>query len=72
MLELILGLMAYDTAKTVSNKRAEEEKRKKIVRLRCRLQRPMTQSHPKQCSCRLCSNRREAAINELNELLGCK
>ena len=72
MLELILGFMVYDTVKTVSNKRAEEEKRKEIDKLRFRLKRPMTRTHSKQCVCRLCVNRREAAINRLNELLGCE
>ena len=72
MLELILGFMVYDTVKTVSNKRAEEEKRKEIDRLRFRLKRPMTRTHSKQCVCRLCVNRREAAINRLNKLLGCE
>ena len=72
MLELILGFMVYDTVKTVSNKRAEEEKRKEIDQLRFRLKRPMTRTHTKQCVCRLCVNRREAAINRLNELLGCE
>ena len=72
MLGLILGFMAYDTAKTGSNKRAEDEKRKEIDQLRFRLKRPMTRTHSQQCVCRLCVNRREAAINRLNELLGCK
>ena len=72
MLELILGFMVYDTVKTVSNKRAEEEKRKEIDKLRFRLKRPMTRTHSKQCVCRLCVNRREAAINKLNQLLGCE
>ena len=72
MLELILGFMVYDTVKTVSNKRAEEEKRKEIDQLRFRLKRPMTRTHSQQCVCRLCVNRREAAINRLNELLGCE
>ena len=72
MLELILGFMVYDTVKTVSNKRAEDEKRKEIDRLRFRLKRPMTRTHSQQCVCRLCVNRRESAINRLNELLGCK
>ena len=71
MLELLFGLMVYDTVKTVSNKRAEEDKRKEIDRLRFRLKRPMTRTHSMQCVCRLCVNRREAAINRLNELLGC-
>lgn len=72
MLELILGFMVYDTVKTVSNKRAEESKRKEIDQLRFRLKRPMTRTHLTQCVCRLCVNRREAAINRLNELLGCE
>jgi hypothetical protein len=72
MLELLFGFMVYDTVKTVSNKRAEEAKRKEIDQLRFRLKRPMTRTHSKQCVCRLCVNRREAAINRLNELLGCK
>ena len=72
MLELLFGFMVYDTVKTVSNKRAEEEKRKEIDQLRFRLKRPMTRTHSKQCMCRLCVNRREAVINRLNELLGCK
>ena len=72
MLELLFGYMVYDTVKTVSNKRKEDEKRKEIDRLRSRLKRPMTRTHSKQCICRLCVNRREAAINRLNELLGCK
>ena len=71
MLELLFGLMVYDTVKTVNNKRSEEAKRKEIDQLRFRLQRPMTRSHAKQCRCRLCVNRRESAINRLNELLGC-
>lgn len=72
MLELLFGLMVYDTVKTVSNKRAEEAKRKEIDQLRFRLKRPMTRTHSKECICRLCVNRRETAINRLNELLGCK
>ena len=72
MLELLFGYMVYDTVKTISNKRAEEEKRKEIDQLRSRLKSPMTRTHTKQCTCRLCVNRREAAINRLNELLGCK
>ena len=71
MLELLFGFMVYDTVKTVSKKR-EEEKRKEIEQLRFRLKRPMTRTHSKQCLCRLCVNRRESAINRLNELLGCK
>ena len=71
MLELILGFMAYDTVKTVSDKRAEEAKRKEIDHLRFRLKRPMTRTHSQQCVCRLCVNRREAVINKLTELLGC-
>lgn len=70
MLELLFGFMVYDTVKTVSKKR-EEEKRKEIEQLRFRLKRPMTRTHSKQCLCRLCVNRRESAINRLNELLGC-
>ena len=72
MLELLFGLMVYDTVKTVSNKREEEAKRKEIDQLRFRLKRPMTRTHSKQCICRLCVNRRETTINRLNELLGCK
>ena len=70
MLELLFGFMVYDTVKTVSKKREEEEKRKEIDQLRFRLKRPMSRTHSKQCLCRLCVNRREAAINRLNELLG--
>ena len=70
MLELLFGFMVYDTVKTVSKKRKEEEKRKEIDQLRFSLKRPMSRTHPKQCLCRLCVNRREAAINRLNELLG--
>mgnify|MGYP001214186768 FL=1 len=70
MLELLFGFMVYDTVKTVSKKREEEAKRKEIDQLRSRLKRPMTRTHSKQCLCRLCVNRREAAINRLNELLG--
>ena len=72
MLELLFGFMVYDTVKTVNTKRMEEEKRKEIDHLRSRLRRPMTRSHDIQCRCRLCVNRRESAINKLNELLGCK
>ena len=71
MLELLFGFMVYDTVKTVSNKRAEEEKRKQIEHLRFRLKRPMTRNHDLNCRCRLCVNRRESAIKKLNELLGC-
>ena len=71
MLELLFGLMVYDTVKTVSNKRAEEEKRKQINHLRFRLKRPMTRNHDLNCRCRLCVNRRESAVKKLNELLGC-
>jgi hypothetical protein len=71
MLELLFGLLVYDTVKTVSNKRAEEEKRKQIEHLRFRLKRPMTRNHDLNCRCRLCVNRRESAIKKLNELLGC-
>ena len=72
MLELLFGFMVYDTVKTVSKKREEEQKRKEIDHLRLRLKRPMTRTHSKQCVCRLCVNRRKAAVNRLNELLGCK
>ena len=71
MLELLFGFMVYDTVKTVSKKRKEQEKRKEIDQLRFRLKRPMTRTHSKQCICRLCVNRRERAIKRLNELLGC-
>jgi len=71
MLELLFGFMVYDTVKTVSDKRKEEEKRKLIDRLRFRLKRPMTRNHDLNCRCRLCVNRRESAIKKLNELLGC-
>ena len=70
MLELLFGFMVYDTVKTASKKREEEAKRKEIDQLRFRLKRPMTRTHSKQCLCRLCVNRREAAIDRLNELLG--
>jgi len=72
MLELLFGFMVYDTVKTVTKNREEEEKRKQIDQLRFRLKRPMTRSHDIQCRCRLCVNRRESANNKLNELLGCK
>ena len=70
MLEVLLGLFVYDTVKTVSKKREQEEKRKQIDQLRFRLKRPMTRNHDLNCRCRLCVNRRESAINKLNDLLG--
>jgi len=70
MLELLFGFMVYDTVKTVSNKRAAEEKRKQIDQLRFRLKRPMTRGHVLNCRCLLCVNRRESAIKKLNDLLG--
>ena len=72
MLELLFGFMVYDTVKTVSNKRAEKAKQEEIDHLRFRLKRPMTRTHSKQCICRLCVNRKEAAINRLNELFESK
>ena len=72
MLELLFGLMVYDTVKTVNTRKIEEKKRKEINQLRSRLKRPMTRSHDLNCKCLLCVNRREKAINQLNKLLGCK
>ena len=72
MLELLFGLMVYDTVKTVNTRKLEEEKRKEINQLRSRLKRPMTRNHELNCKCLLCANRRAKAINQFNELLGCK
>lgn len=69
MLGIILGLMAYDTVKTMSDKKELEDKRKKLKEIEWRLQRPMTQGHMKKCSCRLCSNRRANAINDHKRIL---
>lgn len=69
MLELILGFMLYDTVKTVNDNNKREEKRKKLKQLEWRLNAPMTRGHTKKCICRLCVNRRTAAINEHKRLL---
>ena len=69
MIGWMLAFMAYDTVKTVSDKNAKEEKRKKLKELEWRLSGPMTRGHLKKCICRLCVNRRTAATNEHNRLL---
>ena len=70
MLEILFGLIAYDTVKTISKKRETKKLRSDIEKLRARLNRPMTKSHTLQCKCRLCVNRRERLVNQFNALIG--
>jgi len=70
MFEILFGLIAYDTVKTISNKRISNNLRSDIEQLRSRLSRPMTRSHTLQCKCRLCVNRREKLVNQFNALIG--
>jgi len=69
MLGWVLAFMAYDTAKTLNNQADKKKRRQEIKDLQFRLQRPMTRGHNYQCKCRLCYNRRQSAINRLNELI---
>lgn len=71
MLPWVLAFMAYDTAKTLNKKSEEKQRRQKIKDLQFKLSRPMTRGHTKQCICRLCSNRRNNTINEINQLISC-
>ena len=72
MLSILLGLLTYDTIKTVNKQFKDREKAEKrnqlIKKLQFRLRRPMTRTHPINCSCRLCNVRREKCITELNTL----
>ena len=73
MIGLILGLMAYDTATTISKniqkKEDEAARKKKLKDLQRRLSRPMTRNHYLDCKCLLCVRRREDYTLEFNLLL---
>jgi hypothetical protein len=73
MIGLILGLMAYDTATTISKniqkKEDEAARKKKLKDLQWRLSRPMTRNHYLDCKCLLCVRRREDYTLEFNLLL---
>ena len=72
MLSILLGLLTYDTFKTVNKKfkdKGKSEQRNQLIKKhQLRLRRPMTRTHPINCSCRLCNIRREKCITELNIL----
>ncbi len=70
MLEILFGLIAYDTIKSISKERKSKNLRSDIEQLRYRLSRPMTRSHTLNCKCRLCVNRREKLVNQFNSLIG--
>jgi len=73
MIGLLLGLMAYDTATTISRniqkKEDEAERKKKLKELQWKLRRPMTRNHFIDCKCQLCVRRREDYTLEFNLLL---
>ena len=69
MLGWVLAFMAYDTAKTLNSQAENKKRSQEIKNLQFRLKRPMTRGHDYQCKCRLCYNRRQSAVNRLNELI---
>ena len=76
MLGLFLGLMAYDTVKTVNDNIERNQKAQKrdhrILEIERRLTRGVTQNHRHNCICRLCVNRRRSLEAELKELIRLK
>jgi hypothetical protein len=70
MLEILFGLIAYDTMKSISKERKSKKLRSDAEQLRTRINLPMTRSHTLNCKCRLCANRREKLVNQFNSLIG--
>jgi len=73
MFGLFLGLLTYDTLKSVSKTIQEKEDeaacKKKMKQLQWILSRPMTRTHYLDCKCRLCVRRREDYTTQFNILV---
>lgn len=68
MLAFILGLMAYDTAKSLNDEMARKNKVTRINELENKLKNPITKGHSYSCPCLSCNLKRKSAKEELNKL----